>query len=60
MVQFFCRGSWENGVTSHVRAPVTSFSAHTSGARVLKFGRNNYHIDGPKFTNEIFDILSSS
>jgi len=32
---------------------VTSFSAHTSGARGLKFGRNNCHIGGSKFTDQI-------
>jgi len=42
------------------RASFTSFSAHTSKAGGLKFGRNNYHIDGSKFTNQIFDILSRS
>jgi len=36
---------------------VNSFSVHTSGARGLKFGRNNYHIGGSKYTNQIFDIL---
>jgi len=39
---------------------VNSFSTHTSGARGLKFSRNNYHIGGSKFTNHIFDILSRS
>jgi len=39
---------------------VTSFSAHTSGARGLKFGRNNHHIGGSKFTDLIYDILSRS
>jgi len=43
-----------------LRASVTSFSTHTSGAKGLKFGRNNHHIDGSKFTNQIFDILSRS
>jgi len=38
---------------------VTSFSAYTSGARGVKFCRNNYHIGGSKFTNQTFDILSS-
>jgi len=33
---------------------VTSFS---SGARGLKFGRNNHHIGGSKFTSQIFDSL---
>jgi len=37
---------------------VTSFPTHTSGAGGLKFGRNNHHIGGSKFTNQIFDILS--
>jgi len=41
-------------------ASVTSFSAHTSGARELKFGRNNHHSGGSKFINQIFDILSRS
>jgi len=40
--------------------PVTSFSAHTSGARELTFGRNNHQSGGSKFTNQIFDILSRS
>jgi len=40
--------------------PVTSFADHTSRARGLKFGRNNYHICGSKFANQIFDILSKS
>jgi len=39
---------------------ITSFSAHTSQARGLKFCRNNYHIGGSKFTNQIFYILSRS
>jgi len=39
---------------------VTSFSAHTSRARGLKFGRNNNHIGGSRFTNQVFDILSRS
>jgi len=30
---------------------VTSFSNRTSEARGLKFGRNNHHIGGLKFTN---------
>jgi len=44
---------------------VTSFSAHTSGAGGLKFGRNNHHIGCSKFTNQILtscleaEILSS-
>jgi len=49
-------GKW--GDVQH--ASVTSVSAHTSGARGLKFGRNNHHIDGSKFTNQIFDILFRS
>jgi len=39
---------------------VTPFSAHTSRARGLKFGRNNHHIGGSKLTNQIFDILSKN
>jgi len=39
---------------------VTSFSAHTSGARELKFGKNNHHIGGSKFSNQIFEISSRS
>jgi len=39
---------------------VTSFSAHTSGARGLKFGSNNHLIGGTKFTYQNFDILSRS
>jgi len=31
---------------------VNSFSTHTSGARGLKFARNNHHIGGSKFTNQ--------
>jgi len=37
---------------------VTSFSAHTSGARGLKFSKNNHDIGGSKFTFQIFEILS--
>jgi len=36
-----------------LHASVTSFSANSSGARGLEFGRNNHHIDGSKFTNQI-------
>jgi len=39
---------------------VTSFSAHTIGARGLNFGRNNHHIGGSKSTYQIFDILPRS
>jgi len=53
LVQFFCpsgiMGKWGD-VT---RPSVTSFSAHTNGARGLKFGRNNHHTGGSKFTNQI-------
>jgi len=49
-------GKWDD-VTC---APVTSFSAHSSGAGGLKFGRNSYQLSGSKFTNQTFDILSKS
>jgi len=41
-------GKW--GDVPHVS--VSSFAAHTSGSRELKFGRNNHHIDGSKLTNQ--------
>jgi len=49
---FFCIGIM--GKWGDVTCPsVTSFSAHTSGARGLKFDRNNHHIGGSKFTAQI-------
>jgi len=52
---------WFSGKRRDIKClSVTSFSAHTSGARWLKFGRNNHHIGGSKFMDQIFDILSIS
>jgi len=52
---------WFAGKWREVTCPsVTSFSAHSSRARVLKFGRNNHHISDSKYPIQIFDILSRS
>jgi len=52
---------WFVGKRCDIMCPsVASFSAYTSGAGGLKFGRNNHDIGGSKFNNQIFDILSRS
>jgi len=48
----------KNGVS--ICPSVTSFSGHTSEVRGLKIGMPIPHMDGSKFTNHIFDILSRS
>jgi len=57
---FFCMGitgKWLDVTRPSVRPSATSFSGHTNEATWLKFGRNNNHSSGSKFTNQIFDIL---
>jgi len=52
---------WFVGKQLEVKCPsVTSFQTSTSGARGLKFGKNNHHIGGSKSIDQIFDILPRS
>jgi len=39
---------------------VTPISSHNFEAKKLKVGRNNPHINGTKFTDQFFDILSGA